>query len=400
MNQENDDLLSAVRRLVDTHFSGLRRTVRKNLARLTGAFLQLAWSVRFGYGGLHLTSIARVLPEGKKFKSSYKWLSRFLKCKYFDASSLADCMLAVILGTKPPHWVIVLVDQTTVNGVEVVNAAIPFQGRAVPVAWVDFEYPWKTVSPASQNTIEGYLLTWLGLAVPHDVRLILIFDRGYARVALIKDLNQAHQPFVIRGRREVIVQTKVQGRRRRLSLGRLPHRMGRPIRYRQVLYHSQKTEPVDVIVYRQKGFQEPWFLIVPPDSESWLPTEEVVRLYRQRMQIEQCFRDWKSHLGLRGLHLQVSKSERLLRILMGFTLAYLIVLLLGSDPLAEKLRPYFERERRKARHGTRKVLSVLSIALHVLSDPRWQQQAQKRLMQVLSRLAQGRGVALLPAFSP
>src|SRR5256886_144650 len=189
--------------------------------------------------------------------------------------------------------------------------------------------------------------------------------------------------------------TKVRGRQRRLSLGRLPHRMGRPLRYRHVLYHSQKAEPVDVIVYRGKGFQEPWFLIVPPDSEAWLPTEEVVRLYRQRMQIEQCFRDWKSHLGLRGLHLQVQKSERLLRVLMGFTLAYLIVLLLGTDPFAEKLRPYFEQQRRKPRHGTCKVLSVLSIALQVLSDSRWEQRARKRLIEILARLAQGRGVALL-----
>src|SRR5437879_8381389 len=179
------------------------------------------------------------------------------------------------------------------------------------------------IDPASQNTIERYLLTWLGLAVPRGVRLILIFDRGYARVELIKDLKHGQQPFLIRARRKVIVRSKVRGRQRRLSLGRLPHRLGRPLRYRHVLYHSQKAEPVDVIVYRGKGFQEPWFLIVPPDSEAWLPTEEVVRLYRQRMQIEQCFRDWKSHLGLRGLHLQVQKSERLLRVLMGFTLAYL-----------------------------------------------------------------------------
>jgi hypothetical protein len=218
MNHETD-LSRAVRQLIDTHFSGLRRTVRKNLSRLTCAFLQLAWSVRFGYGGLHLTSIARVLPESKNFKSSYKWLSRFLKCKYFDASSLAECMLAVILGKKPPPWVIVLVDQTTVNGVEVVNAAIPFQGRAVPVAWVDFEYPWKTIHPASQNTIERYLLTWLGLAVPRGVRLILIFDRGYARVELIKDLKQGQQPFLIRARALHILYGQVQTcRERRISL--------------------------------------------------------------------------------------------------------------------------------------------------------------------------------------
>src|SRR6266581_5112163 len=202
----NQELSTTVGRLIETHFPQLRRTVRKNLTRLTCAFLRLALSVRFGYGGLHLTSVARALPQGLNFKSSYKWLSRFLKCKYFDASSLAECMLALILGRKPPSWVIVLVDQTTVNGVEVVNAAIPFQGRAVPVAWVDFEYPWKTVDPASQNTIERYLLTWLGLAVPRGVRLILIFDRGYAPVELIKDLKHGQQPFLIDLRLRKILQ--------------------------------------------------------------------------------------------------------------------------------------------------------------------------------------------------
>ena len=89
----NQDLSFTVGRLIETYFPQLRRPVRKNLTRLTCAFLRLALSVRFGYGGLHLTSIARVLPQGVNFKSSYKWLSRFLKCKYFDPSSLAECML-------------------------------------------------------------------------------------------------------------------------------------------------------------------------------------------------------------------------------------------------------------------------------------------------------------------
>jgi hypothetical protein len=221
MNQEAD-LLQAVAELIEAYFSGLRRTGRKNLARLTGAFLRLALSVRFGYGGLHWTSVARVLPEGRKFKSSYKWLGRFLQCKYFDPSSLAECMLALILGEKPPPWVIVLVDQTTVDGVQVINAALPFQGRAVPVAWVDFEYPWKTLAPPSRNTVARYLLTWLGLATPPGVGLILVFDRGYARVELIRDLNHGRQPFLIRARSKVIVQAEVRGRRQRLSLGRCP----------------------------------------------------------------------------------------------------------------------------------------------------------------------------------
>jgi hypothetical protein len=85
---------------------------------------------------------------------------------------------------------------------------------------------------------------------------------------------------------------------------------------------------------------------------------------------------------------------------MGFTLAYLIVLLLGRDPLAQPLRPFLEQARCCPRHGTPKVLSAVSIALHLLAGPRWEQRARQRLMQILSRLAQGRGVALRPAFPP
>jgi len=57
-------------------------------------------------------------------------------------------------------------------------------------------------------------------------------------------------------------------------------------------------------------------------------------LYAGRMQIEHCFRDWKSHLRLRGLHLEVERTQRLLRLLMAFTLAYLLTLPLGQDLLA------------------------------------------------------------------
>jgi len=93
-----------IRGRVETHFSVLRKTVRRNLTRLTAAFLRLAVSVRFGYGGLHLTSIARALPESTTFKSNYKWLPRFLKNRYFDPASLAECILALILGRPAPTW--------------------------------------------------------------------------------------------------------------------------------------------------------------------------------------------------------------------------------------------------------------------------------------------------------
>lgn len=118
------------------------------------------------------------------------------------------------------------------------------------------------------------------------------------------------------------------------------------------------------------------------------------------MQIEHCFRAWKSPLGLRGLHLEVERPQRLLRLLMAFTLAYLLTPLLGQDPLAEKARAYFELPRRTPRHGTRRVLSVLSIALHLLADAPWYQRALRRFEHIVTRLTGGRGVSLPPVFSP
>ena len=63
------------------------------------------------------------------------------------------------------------------------------------MAWIDFAYPWTTLTPPSQNTIERYLPSWLAEAAPPRVRLLLVFDRGYARVELIKDLNRGQQRF-------------------------------------------------------------------------------------------------------------------------------------------------------------------------------------------------------------
>jgi hypothetical protein len=83
-----------------------------------------------------------------------------------------------------------------------------------------------------------------------------------------------------------------------------------------------------------------------------------------------------------------------LRLLMAFTLAYLFTLLLGQDPLAQQARAFFETQRRHPRHGSCRVLSVLSMALYVMSDPKWQARAWNRLLQILAALARDHGVHL------
>jgi len=51
--------------------------------------------------------------------------------------------------------------------------------------------------------------------------------------------------------------------------------LGKPRRYRNCLYQGRKEIKVDVIVYRERSFKEPWFLLVPSGKEDILPTERI-----------------------------------------------------------------------------------------------------------------------------
>lgn len=77
---------------------------------------------------------------------------------------------------------------------------------------------------------------------------------------------------------------------------------------------------------------------------------------------------------------------------MAFTLAYLLVLFLGEDPLVEAARSYFEVPRRRPRHGACKVLSTLSVTLYLLAARCWAARALRRFLEILSRITKGRGV--------
>ena len=69
------------------------------------------------------------------------------------------------------------------------------------------------------------------------------------------------------------------------------------------------------------------------------------------MSIEQGFRDWKTNLGVRGLIFRsVDPAPYLTRMLLAFSLCYLICLALGATEKAREVRAFVEIPRRKPRH--------------------------------------------------
>jgi len=360
-----------IEEVLKTYFPDLHKPVLKNLKLVVGAFMTALEGVRSGNGKLTLSSLARVFPLSGCFKTVYQRLCRFLRNKFLDAGCLTEGLLKLLMGQGASGLMPVIVDQTQVGPVLAILAGIAFSGRVFPIGihtYTNEDIDKKPDREKSRNWIELCFLLRLMEACPEGLGLIFILDRGYARVSLIAQLlAQPGVMFVMRAPRNVLIRYRQGHKEIKAALGSIKVRPGKPLRLIRVLYKKTKSARVDIVVYREREFKEPWYLVVPPGSDDVLPTRTVVALYRSRMRVEQGFRDFKHHLGIRGLDLVVDQAERLGRLLQGFLLAYTLTLALGETAVGRAVRERMEAPRRQPRHGTTRILSAFRIGSLLLS---------------------------------
>lgn len=347
------------------YFVDASKPLVKNIKEIVISVIILLRSVRGWYGRMTLMGIARCLQTEGSVKSRYKRLERFLTNELFQVDKMVSGLYSMVGDQAIDGMIPTLIDQTDMSGVQVISASVPYQGRALPFAMVTFEY--ENIRD-SQNKIEKDFFALLEQKVGEGRSLVFIMDRGYAQADYIESFSEKQQLYVIRACSNVIVEYMYKGKYRRTNLQRLPYKQGRAIRYKNVKYHNKRKVVVDVVKYCKKGFKEPWILIVPADSENRMPSSLVVELYRSRMDIEVKFRDFKSMLGLRGLKLKVSRAAKIARLLVCIAIVYILFLILGNCELAQQFRKEIEVLRSKKRHGTRRTLSILTIAIFLISD--------------------------------
>lgn len=382
---EQDALLRKLMELLFLYRGMIRVTILKNIALVTHGLLTLFSGARGGNGWLSKAALARSLPLGIGPKEREQRLYRFLRNPRFTPELLIPLHVVLAVGTKLQERLPMILDQTTIRGIETLLIGLVYEGRVLPIAFSCFMKQWIH---KSQNILEHSLILAVMSCFPVECRPLLILDRGYARVNLFIQLRQEGIPFLCRAKRNVMVY--LEGQTKGQTLGRFKIKPGQIRRY-SVRYHCQKKEPLDLIIYFGKGYEEPWYLLVPAGTS--LTAEEIAQLYAKRMSIEQGFRDWKTHLGVRGLEfLGDNPAPRLTRLLLAFSLSYLLCLALGSTPEAQAVRAFAEIPRRKPRHGTRRTLSVLSIGILRLSLKKFRSQARQALLKMIQRLLRGKGV--------
>jgi hypothetical protein len=361
----------------------IRITLLKNIGLLTYALLTLFHGARGGNGWLSQAALARCLPLETSAKGREQRLHRFLANPRLTPEVLIPLHVALVLGIQASGGVPLILDQTTIRGIQTLLVGAVFEGRVLPVAFSCFTY---RLIRKSQNILEHSLIVAVMSCFPAESRPLLILDRGYARVALFQKLAQAGIPFLVRTKKNVVVY--FQGKPRALS--RFPYQPGQIQRY-TVYYHSRAKEPLDLIIFRGLGYKETWYLLVPKVFAR--NEKEIVDLYGKRMSIEQGFRDWKTHLGVRGLVFRVSDpAPDLTRLLLAFSLSYLICLGLGATEEAQEVRAFVEIPRHKPRHQTTRTLSALSIGILRLSLPRFAPNAHKEILILLHILSTGQGL--------
>ena len=366
----------------------LRVTLRRNLVVMTAAVLEVMGAVRSGQGRLSLSALARTMPTRTAFKAQYKRLGRFLENKHFTPEAMVPALVNVVIGPLRRGLVPILVDQVDIGGTPTLRAGVSHRGRVLPIAFSCFEYARLR---RSQNTLETAFLTLIIASLGRWARAVFVGDRQYGRFPLLHALNGLGPLYVLRCKSGVILWQ--DGKKRFPRDFHAPP--GKAVRSLRLGYRKHGKEPVDLIVYHDPTYNEPWYLLVPSGSESLLPTLQVVALYRSRMRIEQGFRDWKTHRGVRSLHLKVNRATRLGRLLLALTLAYIALLLFGAGPWAQLQRRRFEVRRLRARHGTQDTLSVLTLARLLLAASDLAARAHPHLLRLLRTLASGK-----PAYSP
>lgn len=283
---------------------------------------------------------------------------------------------------------LVLVDWSPINGSEifqVLRASIPMGGRALTL----FEkvYP---ESELNTETAHQYLLDSLEKCLPVDCQPIILSDAIF-KTPWFKAIEQKGWYWVGRVRGNVTLSTdkvswcsckkwfeKATNKAQminRIYYGKMVQFSCQGLLYkennqgRKTLKKRGGQSQCTTVKYQQKKAKEPWLLVFNlPSSLSKHPLK-VVRLYKQRMQIEENFRDTKN--ARLGISLEFSNSRSAERFDNLLLIAALILFILWCVGYATSQLNY-EGALQANTEADRRVLSYIYLGREVIDDPRYE----------------------------
>lgn len=286
---------------------------------------------------LTLMDVARSWPGAERVRAPLKALDRLLSNPHLHAEReqvYAD-MARWLLRSEHPVIVIDWSDLKPDKSWGLLRAAVPVGGRTLPV--LDMVFPG---SQAGSPKAEKQFLLRLKQIVPEGVTPILVTDAGY-RAPWFRAVEALGWHWLGRLRHRTLVKPAdahaeddwVPSRALYELLDRYGTRdMG--------LMDTVRSQPwtCHVVIHRKQGkgrkhrnldgqpartsssrkvaarYREPWLLVASPSLK--LSARQLVKLYARRMQIEQSFRDLKSHHYGSAFEDSLTRSGKRMQVLL------------------------------------------------------------------------------------
>jgi len=319
-------------RLADqiAHFHpGLRKTLLNNLSELVAA-ITMAHSVQ-------LAAIGAKLPVDTDAESREQWVRRQLSNNTQPTLELFRPLAQSLLAGLAGRSIRLILDPTDLaNDLTIVQVALAYRGRALPLAWLTVYIKPDTVLEAIR-LLFAEVKTWLPVAA----QVYLIGDRefhGQEMLALIQE--QGWTP-VVRTKGHLLIE---QADGTRSQVAALAPEPGHTAFYQQVFLTGWGWGPYSLslahaapALHSQQG-DDPWYIV---STEPAGPP--ILALYRVRMWVDEMFRDLKSH----GFHLdqtRLDRPERIDRLMLALALAYWWVIGRGIWVERMQLRDRVDRQ--------------------------------------------------------
>lgn len=245
---------------------------------------------------VHLSHWALFRPGPAKAASKERQLSRWLHNERIRPMLIYRPLIEKVLQEWAGETLYLALDTTQLwKRFVIVRLALVYRGRALPLGWVVCASGSATVAVARYQR----MLAQVAATIPPKSRVVLLADRGFLHVDLMRLIGQLGWHFRIRIKSNIQVYRATKGRRKVSALMPCP---GRACFYRNVWITKQRFGPVHLaLAYVQttNGYEQ-WAIV--SDELTGLETLDE---YGLRFDIEENFLDDKSA----GFQLESSQIE-------------------------------------------------------------------------------------------
>jgi len=268
--------------------------------------------------GQAYAKVAHIRP-----KSGVKQVDRLVGNDGIKIEAVEGAWAAYVVGARKE--IVVALDWTEFDADDHATLAaylMTSHGRATPLMW-------RTVTKSSlkehRNEYEYDLIDRLHAALPQDVHIILLADRGFGDQKLYGFLEVLGWDFVIRFRGVITVEN-ADGEAR--PAHEWVPATGRATKIVDARVTRDRAVVGAVVVVHAKHMKEPWCLAT---SLKERPASEIVKLYSKRFTIEETFRDTKDiHFGMGLSATHIRDADRRDRLLLLVAMAHTLLTLLGA----------------------------------------------------------------------